>query len=280
MTSERMTSVEIQAYSVEEAIRLALEQLALREDEVDIEVLSDVGPDEDAEALVRVTAKGMASQPVPSSGQRRSDPNGNNARRDRGPRRAPGDRPSQRGTPPPRAEGGIPAPAVRKAPLERPETDDETAAKEIVRELLEKMGYEAEIYITENPSTVPLTEEEPPTIFVDVLGQDLGFLIGRRGDHLAQLQYMVNLLSNKRIGDWTRVIIDIEGYRARREEALVGLADRVARQVSRSRRSIMLEPMPPNERRIVHLVLRQNPEVTTESTGEGGNRRITVHPAE
>jgi spoIIIJ-associated protein len=274
-----MTSVEIQAYSVEEAIRLALEQLALREDEVDIEVLSDVGPDEDAEALVRVTAKGMASQPVPSSSQRRSDPNGNNARRDRGPRRAPGDRPSQRGTPP-RAEGGIPAPAVRKAPLERPETDDETAAKAIVRELLEKMGYEAEIYITENPSTVPLTEEEPPTIFVDVLGQDLGFLIGRRGDHLAQLQYMVNLLSNKRIGDWTRVIIDIEGYRARREEALVGLADRVARQVSRSRRSIMLEPMPPNERRIVHLVLRQNPEVTTESTGEGGNRRITVHPAE
>jgi spoIIIJ-associated protein len=171
-------------------------------------------------------------------------------------------------------------PAVRKAPIERPETDDETAAKEIVQELLTKMGYEAEIYVTENPSTVPLSDEDPPTIFVDVLGQDLGFLIGRRGDHLAQLQYMVNLLSNKRIGDWTRVIIDIEGYRARREEALVGLADRVARQVSRSRRSIMLEPMPPNERRIVHLCLRQNPDVTTESTGEGSNRRITVHPAE
>jgi spoIIIJ-associated protein len=273
-----MTSVEIQAYSVEEAIRLALEQLDLREDEVDIEVLSDVGPDEDAEALVRVTAKGMASQPVPSSSQRRPESN-NNARRERGPRRAPGDRPSQRGNPP-RNDGGVPAPAVRKAPLDRPETEDETAAKEIVRELLDKMGYEAEIYITENPSTVPLSEEEPPTIFVDVLGQDLGFLIGRRGDHLAQLQYMVNLLANKRIGDWTRVIIDIEGYRARREEALVGLADRVARQVTRSRRSIMLEPMPPNERRIVHLVLRQNPDVTTESTGEGSNRRITVHPAE
>jgi spoIIIJ-associated protein len=281
MTSERMTSVEIQAYSVEEAIRLALEQLDLHEDQVDIEVLSDVGPDEDAEALVRVTAKGMASQPVPSNSGRRSEANGNQARRQPGPRRAPGDRPSQRGNPP-RHEGGAPAamPAVRKAPLERPETDDETAAKEIVQELLTKMGYEAEIYVTENPSTVPLSDEDPPTIFVDVLGQDLGFLIGRRGDHLAQLQYMVNLLSNKRIGDWTRVIIDIEGYRARREEALVGLADRVARQVSRSRRSIMLEPMPPNERRIVHLCLRQNPDVTTESTGEGSNRRITVHPAE
>ncbi len=280
MTSERMTSVEIQAFSVEEAVRLALEQLDLREEDVDIEVLSDAGPDEDAEALVRVTAKGMASQPVPSSGQRRSEGNGNNqARRQPGARRAPGDRPSQRGNPP-RGESGAPAPAVRKEPLARPETDDETAAREIVSELLEKMGYEAEIYVTENPSTVPLSDEDPPTIFVDVLGPDLGFLIGRRGDHLAQMQYMVNLLANKRIGDWTRVIIDIEGYRARREEALVGLAERVARQVSRSRRSIMLEPMPPNERRIVHLTLRGNPEVTTESTGEGGNRRITVHPAE
>ena len=279
MTSDRMTSVEIQAYSVEEALRLALEQLDLSEDQVDIEVLSDAGPDEDAEALVRVTAKGMASQPVPSSNQRRSESNGNASRRPPGPRRAPGDRPSQRGTPP-RGEPGIPPPAVRKAPLDRPETEDETAAREIVTELLAKMGYDAEAYVTENPSTVPLSEEDPPTIFIDVLGQDLGFLIGRRGDHLAQMQYMVNLLANKRIGDWTRVIIDIEGYRARREEALVGLAERVARQVSRSRRSIMLEPMPPNERRIVHLSLRGNPEVTTESTGEGGNRRITVHPAE
>src|SRR5690606_24124129 len=129
---------------------------------------------------------------------------GGNARRERGPRRAPGDRPSQRGNPP-RGEGGAPAPAVRKAPLDRPETEEETAAREIVRELLDKIGYEAEIYVTENPSTVPLSEDELPAIFIDVLGQDVGFVIGRRGDHLAQRQYIVNLLSNKRIGDWTRV---------------------------------------------------------------------------
>lgn len=278
MTSERMTSVEIQAYSVEEAVRLALEQLALREDEVDIEVLSDAGPDEDAEALVRVTAKGMASQPVPSASSRQAERSSAGPRRQPGPRRAPGDRPSSRGAP--RGDGNPVPVATRRPPIDRPETDDETVAKEIVRELLEKMGYDADVYVTDNPSTVPLSPEDPPTIFVDVLGQDLGFLIGRRGDHLAQLQYMVNLLANKRIGDWTRVIIDVEGYRARREEALVGLAERVARQVARSRRSIMLEPMPPNERRIVHLTLRGNPEVTTESTGEGSGRRITVHPAE
>src|SRR5918994_3279063 len=93
MTSNRMTSVEIQAYSVEEAVRLALEQLALPEDAVDIEILSDAGPDEDAEALVRVTAKGMASQPVPTVGVA-------GPRRAPGPRRVPGDRPSSRGAPP------------------------------------------------------------------------------------------------------------------------------------------------------------------------------------
>jgi len=277
MAADRMTSVEIQAYSVDEAVRLALEQLELSEDDVDIEVLSDAGPDEDAEALVRVTAKGMASQPVPSA-RSAASPAERAPRRQPGPRRAPGDRPSSRGAAP-RAEGGPPPAATRKPPIDRPESADETVAKEIVTELLAKMGFEAEVYVTDNPSTVPLSDEEPPTIFIDVMGRDLGFLIGRRGDHLAQLQYMVNLLSNKRIGDWTRVIIDVEGYRARREEALVGLAERVARQVARSRRSIMLEPMPPNERRIVHLTLRGNPEVTTESTGEGGNRRITVHPA-
>ncbi|MER3438718.1 MAG: single-stranded DNA-binding protein, partial [Chloroflexota bacterium] len=130
----------------------------------------------------------------------------------------------------------------------------------------------------DNPSTVPLAPDDPPTIFIDILGPDLGILIGRRGENLAQLQYMVNLIVNKRLGDWTRVIVDVEGYRTRREESLINLAERVARQVARSKRPIMLEPMPPNERRIVHLTLRGNPDVTTESSGEGANRRVTVQP--
>lgn len=272
--ADRMTSVEIQAYSVEEAVRLALEQLALREDQVDIEVLSDAGPDEDAEALVRVTAKGKASQPVPTARPDRDQ------RRQPGPRRAPGDRPSSRGVPPMQPEDDAPQTLTpRPAPdPNRVPNADEAVVIGIVGELLGKMGFQAEIFATDNPSSVPLSNDDPPTIFIEVLGQDLGFLIGRRGDHLAQLQYMVNLLSNKRIGEWTRVIVDIEGYRARREEALVGLAERVARQVSRSHRPIMLEPMPPNERRIVHLSLRGNPDVATESTGEGSMRRITVLP--
>lgn len=285
---QQRTSVEIQAYSVDEAVRLALEQLALPEDAVDIEILSDAGPDEDAEALVRVTAKGHASQPIPSGGHRgiASTRNGGNGeQRERGdrPRRrgrggrgtgggnsltsrrtAPGDRPSQRGTPP--------------RPVDRADAEDERIAKNVVAELLQHMGIHADVIAVDNPSSVPLDDEEPPTIFIDILGNDLGMLIGRRGDHLAQVQYLVNTIVNRRIETWTRVVLDVEGYRTRREESLVALAERVARQVARSRRPVELEPMPPNERRIVHLTLRQHPEVTTHSSGEGSQRHITVEP--
>ncbi|MGC4107386.1 MAG: RNA-binding cell elongation regulator Jag/EloR [Thermomicrobiales bacterium] len=279
---QQRTSVEIQAYSVDEAVRLALEQLVLPEDAVDIEILSDAGPDEDAEALVRVTAKGHASQPVPSGkaasqGGDSRDRGDRPRRRGRGGRgssgtgtnpfagRAPGDRPSQRGTPP--------------RPVDRADAEDERVAKEVVADLLRHMGITADVIAVDNPSSVPLDDEEPPTIFIDILGNDLGMLIGRRGDHLAQVQYLANMIVNRRIDTWTRVVLDVEGYRTRREESLVALAERVARQVARSRRPVDLEPMPPNERRIVHLTLRQHPEVTTHSSGEGNQRHITVEPA-
>jgi spoIIIJ-associated protein len=283
------TSVEIAAYSVEEAIRLALEELQLGVDAVDIDILSDAGPDEDAEALVRVTAKGHASQPVqsapkPGNGNQGRPPrerDGNRSDRGAGPRpdggggrdrnrlsgrRGPGDRPSQRGTPP------------QAINIDRVDAADEQVAKDIVRELLGHMGISAEVMAVDNPSTVPPSAEEPQTIFIDVLGQDLGMLIGRRGDHLSQIQYLVTMLVNRKIDTWTRVIVDVEGYRNRREESLVGLAERVARQVSRSQRAIDLEPMPPNERRIIHLTLQEHPDVQTHSTGEGHQRRITVQP--
>jgi len=280
------TSVEIQAYSVDEAVRLALEELGMTRDDVEIEILSDEGPDEDAEALVRVTARGQASQPVPGSagtatrapreGDRESG--GGTRRRGRGGnaggqgwlggRTSPGDRPSRRGAPPPES-----------AVVDRVDAEHERVAKEIVRDLLQHMGVDAEVVAVDNPSSVPLGPEDPPTIFIDVLGRDLGMLIGRRGDHLAHIQYLANTLVNRQLGDWTRVIVDVEGYRSRREESLVGLAERVARQVARSGRPIVLEPMPPNERRIIHLTLRSHPDVTTQSSGEGEQRRITVEPS-
>lgn len=278
----RRTSVEIQAVSVEEAVRLALEQLELTEADVDIEILAEEGPDEDAEALVRVTAKGAAAQPIPGeksqtapegegrrSRNRRRGRGGDGNNRDWLSGRAPGDRPSRRGRPP--APNG-PAP-------DRVDAADEAEAKKILTDLLGLMKVEADVMAVDNPSSVPLSGEDPPTIFLEILGRDLGMLIGRRGDHLSQIQFLINTLVNRKLDTWTRVIIDVEGYRARREESLIGLAERVARQVARSGRSVVLEPMPANERRIIHLTLKQHPEVLTHSDGEGSSRRITVEPA-
>jgi spoIIIJ-associated protein len=294
----KRTSVEIQAVSVDEAVRLALDELQLGRDDVEIEILSEEGPEEDAEALVRVTAKGQASQPIPresqashagASGAGRADSrsarprrrgrggagadgtqNGSAGNKDwLGGRISPGDRPSRRGTPPP--PDGV--------PYDRVDAEQEQEAKQIVSGLLSRMGIEADVVAVDNPSSVPLSSEDPPTIFLDILGRDLGMLIGRRGEHLSQLQYLINTLVNRKLGNWTRVIVDIEGYRSRREESLIGLAERVARQVARSGRSIVLEPMPPNERRIIHLTLRSHPDVSTHSSGEGAQRRITVEPA-
>jgi spoIIIJ-associated protein len=275
---ERLTSVEIQAVSVEDAIRLALDQLQLGREDVDIEILSDAGSSEDEEALVRVTAKGMASQPVSSSAGNRSTVGGarpqyrdrNGQRRAPGPRRVPGDRPSSRGAPPARVE--------RSVDPNRVDAEDEAQVKEIVSDLLERMGLDADVMAIDNPSILPMTEEDAPTIFIDVVGSDLGMLIGRRGEHLAQFQYLVNLICSKQMKDARRVVIDVEGYRTRREESLIGLAERVARQVSRSRRPMMMEPMPANERRIIHLKLREPPDVYTESSGEGSQRRVEVRP--
>ncbi|HEV2129166.1 MAG TPA: RNA-binding cell elongation regulator Jag/EloR [Thermomicrobiales bacterium] len=262
---QRRTSVEIQAYSTEEAIRLALEELQLSRDEVEVEVLVEASDDHEDEALVRVTAKGQASQPEPRAVQRAVGRPGGQNDRLRG-RRSPHDRPSRRGT--------MPAPAV----AERVDAEDEAVAKQVVRDLLDHMGVDADVMAVDNPSSVPLDPDDPPTIFIDVLGSDLGMLIGRRGEHLSHLQHLVNLIVNRKLDTWSRVIIDIEGYRSRREESLIGLAERVARQVSRSHRPVTLEPMPPNERRIIHLTLRAHPDVGTESSGEGTERRITVLP--
>jgi spoIIIJ-associated protein len=113
---------------------------------------------------------------------------------------------------------------------------------------------------------------------LDIHGEDLGLLIGRRGDTLASLQYMVNLIVSRKIKAQQLVGIDVEGYRRRREESLRGLALRMADRVRRTGRSVTLEPMPANERRIVHLTLADDPDVLTVSMGEGDSRKVAVTP--
>jgi spoIIIJ-associated protein len=291
-----MRSVEIQARSAEEAIRLALEQLGCTRDQVEVQILAETEDDiyGEGEVLVRVAMRGASAQPrgdrSQPRGQQQSRGGGRGQRTlaDARPRDSRGPRPWQGGggrrQP---SHGSISGVPTRPQPIRDRQpsqaSDEKTQAvealaKEVVRELLNHMNIHADVMAVDNPSAMPLSHDDPLTVFVDIMGRDLAMLIGRRGENLSQLQYMVNLLVNKRSDDWVRVILDVEGYRSQREESVIGLAERVARQVARNRRPISLEPMPPNERRIVHMTLKEMPDVRTESSGEGEMRRVTIYP--
>lgn len=155
-----------------------------------------------------------------------------------------------------------------------PEADERDPARlpseaaEVLRELLRTMGFDAEV-------TVRSTEDP---VMLAITGTNLGVLIGRRGDNLAALQFMVNLLLSKNRRQWPRVVVDVENYRARREESLRSLADRIAFRVRRSQRPFTLEAMPAGDRRVIHLSLRDQPEVETYSIGEGVARRVVIAP--
>ena len=110
----------------------------------------------------------------------------------------------------------------------------------------------------------------------EIEGEDSGLLIGRRGDTLKSLQFLVKFLVSKRLGTRANMMIDVEGYQERRYNSLTNLAQRVGQRVASTGRAVTLEPMPPNERRIVHLALADHPDVTTESMGEGDGRQVVV----
>jgi spoIIIJ-associated protein len=290
-----MRSVEIQARSAEEAIRLALEQLGCTREQVEVQILAETEDDiyGEGEVLVRVAMRGTAAQPRGD----RSQPRGpaQQGRGGRGQRTLSDARPRDSRSPRQWQGGGQRRPShgsvsgvpTRPQPVRDRQpsqaSDEKTQAvealaKEVVRELLNHMDIHADVMAVDNPSAMPLSHEDPLTVFVDIMGRDLAMLIGRRGENLSQMQYMVNLLTNKRSDEWVRVILDVEGYRSQREESLIGLAERVARQVARNKRPISLEPMPPNERRIVHMTLKEMSDIRTESSGEGDMRRVTIFP--
>jgi spoIIIJ-associated protein len=129
--------------------------------------------------------------------------------------------------------------------------------------------------------TVELIEGETTRLNVVGEGEEreaLGALIGRRGERLSALQHIVNLMLSRAMGDWTRVLVDVEDYRGRRERQLRELATRAAQRVAETGKMLQLEPMPALERRWVHLALRGDPGVTTQSIGEEPDRRIVIIP--
>ncbi|MBI4340564.1 MAG: protein jag [Chloroflexi bacterium] len=141
---------------------------------------------------------------------------------------------------------------------------------EVVNQLLVNMKASATASIRTSGD-----DENGPTI--DIQGEDSGLLIGKRGETLAAMQFLVNLILGKQ-GSHPLVVLDVEEYKERRSRSLQAMAARVAERVSASGRPISLEPMPPAERRIIHMALSDHPNVTTESVGAGAMRKVTVFP--
>ncbi len=146
-------------------------------------------------------------------------------------------------------------------------------SKLIVDNLLRTMDASATTSMRTNGSS---DNDDENIVEIDIEGDDSGLLIGRRGETLRALQFIVNLIVNQRTEG--RVMLDIEGYRERRYASLRTLASQVAERVTNTGRSVTLEPMASNERRIIHMTLSEHPQVITESTGIGASRKITISP--
>jgi spoIIIJ-associated protein len=149
-------------------------------------------------------------------------------------------------------------------------------SRQTVAELLEKMQIPAHIEVRFGEPD----EEGQRPVLVDVQGDDLGMLIGRRAEILNAMQYIVNLIVSKQVEHWVQVVIDVQGYRARHEHQLRQMAQRMADQAMKAGRRQVLEPMSASDRRIIHLELRDHPSVTTQSVGEEPTRKVTIVPKE
>jgi spoIIIJ-associated protein len=151
--------------------------------------------------------------------------------------------------------------------VENPSTEDIDVTVDVLRHILQYMNIHASIQVR---------SQTPLTLNIQGMNENLGLLIGRRGETLAALQLLVSLIVSHRTKHRMRIIVDAENYRERREENLRSLALRVAQQVRNYRRSIALEAMPPHERRIVHIALADSKDISTESIGEGDARRVVI----
>lgn len=158
--------------------------------------------------------------------------------------------------------------------------EEEEETSEVVRvgydvlsTLLDKMGVSADVYLRE-----PYTGDDEGPVF-EIEGDDSGLLIGARGETLRALQFIVSFLVSRRMGERTNLMVDVEGYQQRRYDSVANLARRVAQRVAQRGRSIPLEPMPPNERRQVHMALADRDDVVTESDGYGDRRKVVIHPS-
>ncbi len=168
---------------------------------------------------------------------------------------------------------------VSLTPLASPsqESNLPAVAKEALEEILKRMKLKAHVELRSDVEQDEAESDIPP-IALEVDGEDLGILIGRRGETLAALQYIMRLIVAHQQKARVPLTVDVEGYKQRRYGSLRELALRLAQKAVSTRQSMTLEPMPADERRIVHLALSVNPDVVTQSVGEGELRKVVIMP--
>ncbi|HLA06372.1 MAG TPA: RNA-binding cell elongation regulator Jag/EloR [Anaerolineales bacterium] len=264
------TTLEIIAPTVEEALAQGLSQLGLTADRVSIEVL-DTGNKGlfglgKPQVRVRLTVVPEGGAPVKQTEPAASapEPKASPARATK----ASVDRTQDKAVP------AIPS-LLGKESNPRPDHDpllDRTET--VISKLIHLLHLEAQVSAHYSEQD----REGSRNIHVDIRGNDLSVLIGRHSETLNAFQYVASLIVGREVQDWVQLVIDVEGYRDRREKQLIQMAMRMADQVAKSGRRQSLEPMPSGERRVIHIALRDHPEVTTESTGEEPNRKITIVP--
>ena len=242
------TTLEIIAPTVEEAIAQGLAELGLTADAVSVEVL-DAGNKGlfgfgRHQVRVRLTVNTGPSEPV-----QRPEP-------------APVSKP----------EAQVDSFQEVESPSEADPLLDRTES--VISKLLHLLNLEAQV----SAHYGERDREGQRNVHVDIRGNDLSILIGRRSETLNAFQYIASLIVGKEIQDWVQLVIDVEGYRERREKQLIQMAKRMADQVAKSGRRQTLEPMPSAERRIIHIALRDHPDVITESTGDDPHRKVTIVP--
>ena len=285
MSIEQERKIEAQGSDVEAAIASGLAKLRANRADVEIEVLDrgskgllGIGA---RDAVVRLTyvvaAPAVAPAPPPELAKPAVP--------------APSSAPVKTAVPTP-APAPTPPPPTKPEPeqvsggqtaVPQDESDDEVAQREqerdtavtVIGDLLEKMRVTASL-------DVSLSDPDDLTgkrvNIIEIYGQDMSSLIGPRGETLNSLQYISRLMVGHQLKQRASFVIDVESYRQRREQALMRLAERMAHKVAKRKRAMSLEPMPPHERRIVHMALRDDKYVYTESTGEGKRRKVRIIP--
>lgn len=253
-------SIEISASSVEDAIEQGLSRLGRSRSQVEIEIL-----DSGSRGLLGFGARSATVRLTPTTVPPTQAPE-------------PGPVPNHETSDQQTSEeepAEIP-PSKEPAALDISWSSDQvtTVARETLTEILNKMGIDCSVSARIDEPV----DDEPAPVTLDIEGEDLESLIGRQGEVLNSLQYITRLIVSREVAHWVNLVVDVDGYKVRRSKTLRTLATKIAERVARTKQPVALEPMPPNERRAVHIALRDHPAVTTQSVGKGDRRKVTIIP--